>query len=71
MSALRPIAPLMFLSYAIVAHSLLKKPKVGRQEGLGRREGIALVLLFTIHVVYFLFKPGFASIKNVLGRFLF
>lgn len=52
-TALRPIAPLMFLSYAIVAHSLLKKTKVGRQEGLGRKEGFALLLLFTAHLIYY------------------
>lgn len=52
---LRPVAPLMFLSYAIVAHSLLKKTKVGRQEGLGRKEGLALLGLFAVHVVYYLF----------------
>lgn len=55
-ASLRPIAPLMFLAYAIVAHSLLKKTKVGRQEGLGRVEGIALVTLFIVHVGYFLLK---------------
>jgi len=55
LSMLRPIAPLMFLSYAIVAHSLLKKTKVGRQEGLGRIEGIILVCLFGTSVAYFLF----------------
>ena len=54
LSMLRPIAPLMFLSYAIVAHSLLKKTKVGRQEGLGRIEGIILVCLFFINIAYFL-----------------
>jgi cation:H+ antiporter len=53
---LRPIAPLMFIAYAVVAHSLLKKTKVGRQEGLGRGEGIILLLLFLVHLVYwFLF----------------
>ncbi|MBU1008175.1 sodium:calcium antiporter [Candidatus Dependentiae bacterium] len=52
---LRPVAPLMFLSYAIVVHSLMKKTKVGCQEGLGRKEGLALLLLFVVHVLYFLF----------------
>lgn len=52
---LRPVAPIMFLSYAVVAHSLLKKTKVGRQEGLGRKEGILLVGFFCIHIIYYLF----------------
>jgi len=54
-SMLRPIAPLMFLSYAIVAHSLLKKTKVGKKVGLGRFEGVILLVLFSIHIVYYLF----------------
>ena len=53
-TSLRPVAPLMFLSYAIVAHSLLKRTKVGRQEGLGKVEGAALVGLFAIHLFYYL-----------------
>lgn len=56
--SLRPIAPIMFLSYAIVAHTLLKKTKVGRQEGLGRREGFVLLGLFILNVVYYLFFNG-------------
>ena len=54
-SMLRPIAPIMFLSYAIVAHSLLKKTKVGRKEGLGKREGLLLLCLFAAHMIYYLF----------------
>ena len=53
-TALRPAAPLMFLAYAVVAHAVLKKTKVGRQEGLGRKEGIILLSLFAIHLIYFL-----------------
>jgi cation:H+ antiporter len=53
-SVLRPIAPLMFLSYAIVVHAILKKPKVGRQEGLGKKEGAVLLILFVAHLFYFL-----------------
>ena len=53
-TSLRPIAPLMFLAYGIVAHSVLKKTKVGRQEGLGRKEGAVLVCLFIIHMIYYL-----------------
>ncbi len=52
---LRPVAPLMFLSYAIVARSLVKKTRVGSQEGLGRTEGILLVALFLIHLVYYFY----------------
>ena len=52
---LRPVAPLMFMAYAIVAHTLLKKTKVGRQEGLGRWEGTLLIGLFLIHIVYYAF----------------
>jgi len=52
---LRPVAPLMFLAYAVVAHGLLKKTKVGRQEGLGRIEGIVLLVLFSLHMIYYFF----------------
>lgn len=56
---LRPIAPIMFLSYAVVAHSLLKKTKVGRREGLNRKEGLLLLGLFAAHMIYYLaFKRG-------------
>lgn len=48
----RFIAPLMFMSYAIVGNSLLKRKK------LGRREGVILLLLFSIHVIYYLFFNG-------------
>jgi len=54
-SFLRPVAPLMFLSYAIIIHALFKKTKVGRQEGLGRKEGFALLGLFSLHIAYYLF----------------
>ena len=53
-SMLRPVAPIMFLSYAIVVNGLLKKTKVGRQEGLGRIEGFMLIGLFVVHVAYYL-----------------
>lgn len=52
-TVLRPIAPLMFIAYAVVAHSLLKKTKIGRQEGLGRGEGILLLVLFVAHLAYY------------------
>lgn len=53
-----PVAPLMFVAYAIVAHSLLKKTKVGRQEGLGRKEGFLLLGLFATYITYyFLHSP--------------
>lgn len=52
---LRPAAPLMFLAYAVVAHAVLKKTGVGRQEGLSRKEGIVLLSLFAIHLFYFLY----------------
>jgi hypothetical protein len=44
----------MFLAYAVVAHGLLKKPKAGRQVGLGRIEGLVLLFLFIVHIVYYL-----------------
>ena len=46
------------LSYAIVVHSLLKKTKVGRQEGLNFKEGLALLFLFLVHMIYYLFFNG-------------
>jgi len=58
---LRPVAPLMFLAYAVVAHSLLKKTKVGRQEGLGFKEGVLLLGLFALHMTYFLFFGFFGN----------
>lgn len=51
--SLRFVAPLMFLSYAVVGNSLLKRKK------LGPREGIILLILFAIHIVYYLFFNGF------------
>ena len=53
-TVLRPVAPIMFLAYAVMAHSFLKKPKVGRQVGLGRIEGLILLFLFILHMVYYL-----------------
>jgi len=50
-AVLRPVAPLMFLSYAVVAHGILKK--TNGQNGIGRGEGILLLALFLAHLIYY------------------